>query len=48
MIYDRMYGIADAMELERMVAAALGVKNYKPTVQASSGFGKLVQEATKK
>lgn len=29
LIYDQIYGIPDAMQLERIVAGAAGVKNYK-------------------
>ena len=50
MAYDRLYGIPDSMMLERMVAAALGNKNYKPQKggnQAEQGFKMLVARANK-
>ncbi len=45
MIYDKLYGIPDAMQLERMVAGAVGVKNYKRPPATGDAFAQLKTRA---
>ena len=43
MIYDKLYGLPDEMAVERMVAAALGIKNYRR--QAAGDKNERIQHA---
>ncbi len=51
MLYDQIFGIPDSMQLERMVAGAIGIKKYKPPKKAAGNigqaFGQLVSMARK-